>query len=398
MVSGESPDAEVEDWLDGEKNDQVFQPKSKSIFKIDVQEKTIEEKSLSMSTEFLLEKIPEVLRSSRKSGRKSSRLGQISERNITKKIHKDDPSKNTNLDSSNLYWKKNPSNMDQSIGANGQVIDRVRSTLNGLYEDKLIKNKMSLRERAEKLMRNSRGSSAKQRIDEKREKLGEISGKKKLRVAEKLIENSFVRNLESKLSKVENELDCVNATQTQESGNKNPMASTNGRLSQRGVDIKGSSRWSKLNFMTRKASVGARDGLTGIDQAKNGKFDNTPNKNSRIEDYEFVGKTLGQGGSAVVRMAYYQKSREKYAIKSFNRLTMSSTSRLKQIKHEYDTLFGLEHENIIKYYNYFENVRHIHIVMELAGTMNLKEFIEKRNSTGKPLTKTEIIYIWRQVL
>jgi serine/threonine-protein kinase HSL1 (negative regulator of Swe1 kinase) len=36
--------------------------------------------------------------------------------------------------------------------------------------------------------------------------------------------------------------------------------------------------------------------------------------------------------------------------------------------------------------------------MELAGTMNLKEFIDKRNTSGKPLTKPEIIYIFKQVL
>lgn len=190
---------------------------------------------------------------------------------------------------------------------------------------------MSLRDRAEQLIRNSIGGSSKKPIDRQKEKLSEISGKKKGRESNRLIESGFVKNLEKKLSKVENDLHNVNATQTQEPVRENSPGKGPGRLSQRDVDIKGSSRWSKMNFMVRKPSAG-QNNLTETTK------DQAPNKNSRIEDYEFVGKTLGEGGFAVVRMAYYRKSREKFAIKSFNRLKMSSTSRLKQIKSEFDIL------------------------------------------------------------
>ena len=270
---------------------------------------------------------------------------------MSKKIHKDEGV--GGMEFGNLYWKKNSVSVQENLANNHEVIDRVRSTLSGMYDDKLNKNRMSLKDRAEQLIRNSIGGSSKKRIDGGKEKSLEISGKKKGRESDRLIEkkgreserliekkgresdrlieSSFVKNLEKKLSKVENGLNTINATQTQEPVRERSPSKGPARLSQRDVDIKGSSRWSKLNFLTRKPSTGQNNPLEITK-------DLTPNANSRIEDYEFVGKTLGEGGFAVVRMAYYRKSREKFAIKSFNRLKMSSTSRLKQIKSEFDIL------------------------------------------------------------
>jgi hypothetical protein len=64
---------------------------------------------------------------------------------------------------------------------------------------------------------------------------------------------------------------------------------------------------------------------------------------SRIEDFEFSGKTLGHGGFAIVRMATYRPKREKYAIKTFNRLKLTNTNKIRAIWQEIEILTQLNH-------------------------------------------------------
>lgn len=55
---------------------------------------------------------------------------------------------------------------------------------------------------------------------------------------------------------------------------------------------------------------------------------------SKIEDFEFFGKTLGQGGYAIVRTAIFKPTNVKYAIKTFNRLKITGANKLNAIIQE----------------------------------------------------------------
>lgn len=66
------------------------------------------------------------------------------------------------------------------------------------------------------------------------------------------------------------------------------------------------------------------------------------------------------------------------------------------IRREIDVLKLLNHENLIKLHCQFENVRNIHIVMDLAQGMNLREYLEKRTETK--FVEDEARHIFRQVL
>ena len=125
------------------------------------------------------------------------------------------------------------------------------------------------------------------------------------------------------------------------------------------LNYKQPSKWSKLNLMIKKPSKAQTEFGNSESNLTVG---NNLNYliNCKVEDFEFVGKTLGEGGFAVVRMAYYRKNKDKYAIKTFNRLKLTSHSMLKAIKQEYELMRDIDHHNVIKYYNYFENVRHCH--------------------------------------
>lgn len=145
------------------------------------------------------------------------------------------------------------------------------------------------------------------------------------------------------------------------------------------------SRWSHKNHMPRKYSQ-TRDQLK----------ENL--KNCRIEDFEFVGKTLGQGGYAIVRVAYHRGTRERYAIKTYNRLKGVDAIKVKSIKDEIDILKKQNHPNQIKYITDFENLRHVHLVMDLAGEQNMRKYITQRIHNKNQLTESELKFIFKQIL
>ena len=99
-----------------------------------------------------------------------------------------------------------------------------------------------------------------------------------------------------------------------------------------------------------------------------------------------------------MRTAIFKPTKEKYAIKTFNRLKMAGTCRLKGIMDEIDILRNINHKKIIKCYTYFKNLRHIHLVMDFGGSSNLKQYIDKRINEKRPFKKFEFMKIFRQIL
>jgi serine/threonine protein kinase len=54
-------------------------------------------------------------------------------------------------------------------------------------------------------------------------------------------------------------------------------------------------------------------------------------KNRKLEDFEFIGKTLGQGCNATVRKAVDKYTKEEVAIKTYNRMKISDAIKKKSI-------------------------------------------------------------------
>ena len=97
-----------------------------------------------------------------------------------------------------------------------------------------------------------------------------------------------------------------------------------------------------------------------------------------LNDFHFLGKNLGQGQYATVRKAQCKIDKKHYAIKTYNRMQIPDTLKKKAIISEIEILESLDHQNIIRSYCKFENTRNIHIVMDFAGEVNLKQFLAKR--------------------
>lgn len=74
---------------------------------------------------------------------------------------------------------------------------------------------------------------------------------------------------------------------------------------------------------------------------------------------------------------------------------MQKTSkRLQSILNEVSILHALNHPNVIKLYEVFEDEKHIHLVMEYVESGNLTQFF----ANNQNLSEQEIIKIVRQTL
>lgn len=106
--------------------------------------------------------------------------------------------------------------------------------------------------------------------------------------------------------------------------------------------------------------------------------------------YEFI-SILGRGGFGEVRL-YKAKEDSKalYAIKTIHKSRFSQKN-FKQIYKEVDVLSKLDHPNIVKYYESYEESAYIHLVMEYVSGYNLFRVISCKDSFTE-YDIAEIIY------
>ena len=115
------------------------------------------------------------------------------------------------------------------------------------------------------------------------------------------------------------------------------------------------------------------------------------NDGVKFTDYEIQGKKLGEGAYAIVRPGTNLKSGEQVAIKTFNKLKLTTTSLKKSVQNEVEILQFLSSwagENghlpgIVRYINHYENRRNIHLILENAGTQDLKSWLDSKKSKVK---------------
>jgi len=118
-------------------------------------------------------------------------------------------------------------------------------------------------------------------------------------------------------------------------------------------------------------------------------------------DYEFV-RFLGNGEFGSVREAI-RKSPNKpkapkkalntpYAIKTISKQRLKNY--LSVVKREIDSLKALDHPNVLKFYETFEDEKHIHIVTELCAGVSLDSHINQ----NKVISECEAAQIMKQLL
>ena len=109
------------------------------------------------------------------------------------------------------------------------------------------------------------------------------------------------------------------------------------------------------------------------------------NLNEQITKYT-IGKTLGKGSYAIVKLCTDKHSNENYAMKIYNKSELKDQVRKRCVNNEIEILKRISHENIIKLIEVIELKEHILIVQELFQGISLSQYY-KKNWKSEDLSK-----------
>lgn len=117
--------------------------------------------------------------------------------------------------------------------------------------------------------------------------------------------------------------------------------------------------------------------------------------NGHIEDY-LLGKELGKGSYAVVKLATNKHNRQKYAIKIYNKTAFLDVQKRNIVKNEVSILKKIDHENVVKLYEVIDTDSYLYLVMEYISGVSLIEII--RLETTHRIAESRAKVILFQVL
>ena len=109
------------------------------------------------------------------------------------------------------------------------------------------------------------------------------------------------------------------------------------------------------------------------------------NLNEQITKY-VIGKTLGKGSYAIVKLCTDKLTNENYAMKIYNKSELKDKVRKRCVNNEIETLKRISHENIIKLIEVIELKEYILIVQELFQGISLSQYY-KKNWKSEDLSK-----------
>ncbi|KRX08685.1 Protein kinase-like domain [Pseudocohnilembus persalinus] len=98
---------------------------------------------------------------------------------------------------------------------------------------------------------------------------------------------------------------------------------------------------------------------------------------SNIGDFELT-KILGKGAFGKVMKCVHNRSKLVYAIKEIDKRNLKENNMIQQINNEVKIMYQLNHPNILKLYNHFEDDKSIYLVLELAQGGQMYQILWKQ--------------------
>ncbi|EAR88023.2 Serine/Threonine kinase domain protein (macronuclear) [Tetrahymena thermophila SB210] len=99
--------------------------------------------------------------------------------------------------------------------------------------------------------------------------------------------------------------------------------------------------------------------------------------NVNIQQFRLEGE-LGKGAYATVKLAVDKNSGETYALKIYQKFTLTDPNKMRNVKREISILKRLSHPNIIKMPYAFQDKNTIVLVMECLSKLSLHSYLKKR--------------------
>lgn len=101
------------------------------------------------------------------------------------------------------------------------------------------------------------------------------------------------------------------------------------------------------------------------------------------KDY-MVGKIVGEGAYASVRVAIYKPMNRKVAIKVYEKNKLREPQRKKSVRREIRILQGINHPNVVKIYDVVETNNHLNIIMEYLEGISLNNYLKTFSNNRAP--------------
>ena len=118
-------------------------------------------------------------------------------------------------------------------------------------------------------------------------------------------------------------------------------------------------------------------------------------KTSKFKEEYIVGKEVGQGAYATVRIAIHKATKTRVAIKIYEKSKIMDPPRKKSVKREIKLLKMMSYPYIIKLHETYETNHHINIIMEYVGGPSLYTYL--KSQPNKRLDEQEAKRIFRQI-
>ena len=257
------------------------------------------------------------------------------------------------------------------------------NNLNNEYSDKKGKNKLNNKNNLyNKRSRKSKGI----RNNEKNKKTSKIKSKS----TEKL-------NMQFQIKSLKNEL--MNENNNDNINNNSKLINNNKIKSCGKLDFNNNKddevNQTNNNQKNIKKNIYMEDSLKLANYIKNYYKNNHEYPMTNLDFYKY-GRLIGQGAFGKVNLGLSVLTGRVVAIKSFNKKNLDSPNNenMKKIIYETNLMRKLNHPNITKILEMFEDEKYILIIMEYINGGNLFSFVKKRRKLTEKISK----FLFKQII
>jgi calcium-dependent protein kinase len=114
-----------------------------------------------------------------------------------------------------------------------------------------------------------------------------------------------------------------------------------------------------------------------------------------LTDYYKIIKIIGKGGYSKVYEVKNQKTSQLFACKKISKINIID---LPKFKNEINILCGMEHPNVVKFYEVYESNRSLYLIMELCKGSPLLKKITEKALKRKMYTEKDAAVIFRKIM
>ena len=122
------------------------------------------------------------------------------------------------------------------------------------------------------------------------------------------------------------------------------------------------------------------------------KINNYFNNNNKISNYE-IGKIIGKGAYSIVKICRNKITKEKFAMKIYEKKNIKDDIKKKCILSEIEILKKLNHPNIAKLYDTIITDKYILLIQELIDGISLREYYNLDIRNQKYLSENKLILL-----